>query len=176
MTDGPIMDAVDAAYDIDPWPEPGSEFEPEFVPEDGWQPEDYPQLTVAPIPYTSSPHPKPDPYLTITPTGWLFMEIGNTRVAIPDEEEWEKLVHMVECMWNTFRRTHPSTLESCVCGSPDTPGVVHRTGGPCYHEAPPFPGEPEMIRYTPTSVEEDMSGDNGPLTSTPPSGVSDETP
>ena len=195
MTDGPIMDAVSEIFEADP-------FNPEFVPEDGWAPEDYPQITVAPIPYTSSSYQRADPYITITTTGWLFLEVGNIRIAIPDEEEWEKFTHMVECMWNTWRRTHPAVPEeeyerntkswpdsdpelrkaqeqansfafrefevpgeSCVCGSPDTPGVIHRADGPCYHP-------PEQNAPVP-SFEEFTVEDTAP-TSTPPPGVDDE--
>lgn len=80
--------------------------EPElpFAPPDGWMPEAFPSLTVAPIPYTSNPQVRTDPYIQIVPDGWMFIEVGNVRIAIPDEEEWNKLVYMGQALWNTHNK------------------------------------------------------------------------
>ena len=75
-----------------------------FAPEGGFVPEDFPQLTVAPIPYTSNPMVRPDPHISILPDGWLYIEVGNVRIALPDREEWDKLVSMGERLWNTHQR------------------------------------------------------------------------
>ena len=89
-------------------------WEPQYVPEEGFPSEDYPQLTTAPIPYTAHAEARPDPYITVTPTGWMFVEIGNVRVAIPDRREWDKLIDMGERLWNSWELAHstPPTLES----------------------------------------------------------------
>lgn len=76
-------------------------FAPQFTPEGGFAPAAFPQLTFAPIPYTTDPLIRPDPRIHITNEGWLYIEAGNTRLAIPDREEWGKLVAMVEAMFNT---------------------------------------------------------------------------
>ena len=81
-------------------------FAPEGVPEGGFLPEAYPQLTVAPIPYTSQAADRADPFMTITTSGWMFLEIGNTRLALPDREEWDKLVGMGSGC-GTAGSTHP---------------------------------------------------------------------
>lgn len=76
-----------------------------FAPEGGWMPEDFGQITVAPIPYTSNSWVRPDPHWSIQGDGWLYIEVGNVRIAIPDEEEWNKLVSMGNRMWNSHRRS-----------------------------------------------------------------------
>ena len=76
----------------------------EYAPEGGWQPEQFPQITTVLIPCTSNPSTAPDPRIYLLPDGWMFMEVGNVRVAIPNRGEWDKLVHMGECMWNTFEK------------------------------------------------------------------------
>jgi hypothetical protein len=71
-------------------------------PPNGWLPKDFPNLTVDWVPYSTNSLPRADPFMTITPAGWLYIEVGNFRLAIPDVEEWEKFVHMVSCLWNSF--------------------------------------------------------------------------
>lgn len=71
------------------------------VPAEGFLPESYPALTVDFIPYTSNPVMRPDPDISIQSNGWAYIHVGNVRVAIPDREEWDKLVAMMEAMWNT---------------------------------------------------------------------------
>ena len=71
------------------------------VPAEGFLPENYPALTVDFIPYTSNPVMRPDPDISIQSNGWAYIHVGNVRVAIPDREEWDKLVAMMEAMWNT---------------------------------------------------------------------------
>jgi hypothetical protein len=101
MTDGPTMKKnFPTPQDLEAM-EQG--WEPEYVPEDGWLPEAYPQLTVAPIPYTSQAADRADPFITITAAGWMFIEVGNIRIALPDREEWDKLVGMGERMWNSWQ-------------------------------------------------------------------------
>jgi hypothetical protein len=39
--------------------------------------------------------------MSITDDGWMLIETGNVRVALPDREEWDKLVAMGEALWNT---------------------------------------------------------------------------
>lgn len=70
-------------------------------PEGGFAPEAFPQITIDPIPYTTNPLIRPDPRMHVTDEGWLYIEVGTIRIAIPDREEWDKLVHMVEAMFNT---------------------------------------------------------------------------
>lgn len=72
-----------------------------LVPEQGFMAEQFPAMTVDFIPYTTSPAMRPDPDISIQSTGWLYIHVGNVRVALPDREEWDKLVGMVEAMWNT---------------------------------------------------------------------------
>lgn len=71
------------------------------APEGGFSPDAFPSLTVDLIPYTANPLIRPDPSITITDDQWMCIELGNVRVAIPDREEWNKLVRMGEAMWNT---------------------------------------------------------------------------
>jgi hypothetical protein len=77
----------------------------EYAPEGGWQPEQFPQLTVVSIPYTSNPNLTPDPRVYCLPDGWMFVEIGTVRLAVPNRDEWNKLVYMVTCMYNTAEKT-----------------------------------------------------------------------
>jgi hypothetical protein len=71
-------------------------------PPSGWLPKDFPHLTVDLVPYSTNAFPRADPYMTITPQGWLYVEVGNYRLAIPDQEEWDKFVYMITCLWNSF--------------------------------------------------------------------------
>jgi hypothetical protein len=73
------------------------------IPESGFMPEQFPSMAVALIPYNSGSalHPRPDPAMSITDDGWMLIETGNVRVALPDREEWDKLVAMGEALWNT---------------------------------------------------------------------------
>jgi hypothetical protein len=122
MTDDSIMDAVDAYYDEHPEDELA-----DSIPTDGFLPEAYPQLTVAPIPYTSQATDHPDPFMTITTSGWMFIEVGNTRLAIPDRQEWDKLVNMGNRMWNTWEANHTGL-----------PLSADRSGAACPHCGHPF--------------------------------------
>lgn len=106
MTDETLSDQIqdalaDKVAQLDP-----ADFT-DVVPEGGWLPHHYPQITTAPIPYTTNAEARPDPYMTITATGWLFIEVGNTRIAIPDREEWDKLINMGERMWNSYEVSLP---------------------------------------------------------------------
>jgi hypothetical protein len=74
------------------------------APTSGWLPEDFPQLSVASIPYTSNANIRTDPTISVMDTGWIYVEVGQTRIAIPDEEEWGKLVNMVDRMIVTHKR------------------------------------------------------------------------
>lgn len=73
----------------------------ELVPPEGFTVRDFPQFTVALIPYTSNPELRPDPFMTVTPEGWMFIEVGAVRIAIPDREEWDKFIDMGNRLWNT---------------------------------------------------------------------------
>ena len=86
-----------------------------LVPEAGFLPEHFPSLTVDTIPYTTNPLLRPDPDISIQSNGWLYIHIGNVRVAIPDREEWDKLTTMVEAMWNT----HEAQQQEVTDGSSD---------------------------------------------------------
>ncbi len=86
----------------DPWNGPPTEQDvTPMVPEGGFLPEHFPALSVDLIPYTSNPAMHSDPDIAIQSNGWAFIHVGNVRVAIPDREEWDKLVAMMEAMWNT---------------------------------------------------------------------------
>lgn len=75
-----------------------------FPPEDGWPPHAFPQVTIDHIPHTSNPYIAPDPMMTITRHGWLHIETGGHRIAIPDREEWVKFKNMVDATWNDYER------------------------------------------------------------------------
>ncbi len=81
--------------------QPKANSKPHLVPEGGFLPEHFPALSVDLIPYTSNPAMHSDPDISIQSNGWAFIHVGNVRVAIPDREEWDKLVAMMEAMWNT---------------------------------------------------------------------------
>ena len=106
---GPAQDKVEPLIEVDPIDvvvlEP-TETAALLVPEVGFLPESYPALTVDFIPYTTNPVMRPDPDISIQSNGWLYLHVGNVRVAIPDREEWDKLTTMVEAMWNTHAATH----------------------------------------------------------------------
>jgi hypothetical protein len=72
-----------------------------LVPPNGFSPLDFPAIAVALIAYNASATIRPDPHMTIRDDGWLYIETGNVRVAVPDREEWAKLVTMGERLWNT---------------------------------------------------------------------------
>lgn len=76
---------------------------PEFAPEGGFELAAYPQLTADWVPYTTDPNVREDPLISIQSTGWMFIQVGNIRLAIPDEEEWMKLVAMGTKLWNTHK-------------------------------------------------------------------------
>lgn len=71
------------------------------VPPEGWQIEDFPQLTVMPIPYATNPRLRADPAMSISPEGWLYIDAGMVRVAFPNRDEFDKFVDMAERMYNS---------------------------------------------------------------------------
>lgn len=75
-----------------------------YAPAGGWHPDDFPSLSVAIIPYTTNALVRADPSFTINTDGWMFLELGNVRLAIPDREEWAKLINIGERLWNTHER------------------------------------------------------------------------
>ena len=87
MTEMPVEPEVE--WDYVRYPPPG-----------GFHPQDFPQVTVASIPYTSDANLRADPHMVVLPDGWLFIESGNVRVAIPDRQEWHKFATMVDKLWN----------------------------------------------------------------------------
>jgi hypothetical protein len=93
---------------------------PPLIPEHGFQPEDFPQVTVVQIPYTSNTGVRPDPIATIGTDGWLFIETGNVRIAIPDRIQWGKLVYLVEALWNSHELSEKEKIDDD--SSTDEPG------------------------------------------------------
>lgn len=76
----------------------------EYPPAGGWPADAFPQITIDHIPYTSNPNMRPDPYLHVTQGGWMYIEAGGHRIAVPDREEWEKLKRIADCTWNDYER------------------------------------------------------------------------
>lgn len=72
----------------------------QLPPPDGWGPGDFPALSVAMIAYTANTALRPDPTISITTEGWMFIDVGNVRLGLPNRLEWAKLVHMANCTWN----------------------------------------------------------------------------
>lgn len=72
------------------------------APDDVWLPEQFPALVFDHIPYTCNPAMRADPTISINAEGWVYIEGGNSRMAIPGREDWNKLVAMVEHMWVLF--------------------------------------------------------------------------
>lgn len=110
MDEDPLPSTTDAvaAPESEMVPDPDYTFadaqsERPTIPKDGFQPEHFPSVAVAFIPFNSvnAHQPRPDPAMTISTDGWMFIETGNVRLAIPDREEWDKLVSMGEALWNT---------------------------------------------------------------------------
>lgn len=81
--------------------EPLTDEEAPLAPAQGWKPEDFPRLSFVPITYTTDPLMRPDPRITITPEGWLFIAAGNTQLTIPTWEDWLRLVNMITRMKNS---------------------------------------------------------------------------
>lgn len=71
------------------------------VPPNGWQIEDFPQITVMPIPYATNPRLRADPAMSISPEGWLYTDLGMVRIAFPNRDEFDKYVEMAERMFNS---------------------------------------------------------------------------
>lgn len=90
---------------------------PPLPPANGWHPFDFPELTFDLIPYSSSANFKADPNMTVTTAGWLYIEAGNGRIALPDRAEWNKFVYMVECLWNAHQLSQQTTSEGETDGS-----------------------------------------------------------
>ena len=70
------------ALNVDPLP---------LVPEGGFAPQDFPRVSVALIPYGSQSFVRADPVSSINSEGWLFIDTGNVRFAVPSREDWNKL-------------------------------------------------------------------------------------
>jgi len=75
-----------------------------YPPPQGWSPDDFPQVTIDHIAYTSNPGIRPDPNIIIDRNGWMFIETGGHRIAFPDEEEWQKFKRIGDCTWNDYKR------------------------------------------------------------------------
>ncbi len=71
------------------------------VPPNGWQIEDFPRITVIPIPYATNPRLRADPAMSISPEGWLYVDAGMMRFAFPSRDEFDKFVDMAERMYNS---------------------------------------------------------------------------
>jgi len=80
-------------------------------PENGWLPTDFPEVTVVPVPYTTMTTMRADPYITITQEGSLYIEAGNTRIVLPRETDWDKLVSMVSRMFYAHHLALQETQE-----------------------------------------------------------------
>lgn len=74
---------------------------PPLIPENGFAPEDFPQVTVLQIPYATNTLIRPDPLATVNQDSSLFIDLGNVRIAFPDRVQWGKLVYLVEALWNS---------------------------------------------------------------------------
>lgn len=85
-------DEVVEALIVDPLP---------LVPEGGFAPQDFPKVSVALIPYGSQSFVRPDPVSSINSDGWLFIDTGNVRFAVPSRDEWNKLSVMIESLYNS---------------------------------------------------------------------------
>ena len=74
-----------------------------LIPANGFMPNDFPQVMVVNIPYISghAHEPRPDPAMSINDEGWMLIETGTVRFALPDREEWRKLTLMGEALWNS---------------------------------------------------------------------------
>lgn len=72
-----------------------------LVPEGGFAPQDFPKVSVALIPYGSQSFVRADPVSSINSDGWLFIDTGNVRFAVPSRGEWNKLTAMVEALYNS---------------------------------------------------------------------------
>jgi len=83
----------------------------QYPPPNGWLPDDFPQITIDHISYTSNPMIRPDPTILIERGGWMYIETGGHRIAIPDEAEWEKFKRMGDCTWNDYRRVLRSAAQ-----------------------------------------------------------------
>src|SRR5947209_939813 len=75
--------------------------QPLLVPPNGFSPLDFPSIAVMLVAYNANANIRPDPHMQIREDGWLYIETGNVRLALPDREEWSKLVMMGERLWNT---------------------------------------------------------------------------
>lgn len=115
-----------------------------LVPPGGFSPFDFPQMTLVPIPYTSNPNLRPDPYMRIQDDGWMFIEAGPIRVAFPDKEEWLKFIDMGNRLWNTWDVEHQE--------------LPHQT-------LPPGDGIAEQENTTHDSVDESEQCGPSPATS-----------
>lgn len=74
---------------------------PLLIPEGGFAAEDFPQVTVSQVPYTTSTSPRPDPLTTISSDDQLILQLGTVGLVFPNREEWNKLVRMAEALWNS---------------------------------------------------------------------------
>lgn len=101
-----------------------------LVPPNGFSPLDFPSLAVQLIPYNSDPNLRPDPTMAIREDGWLYIEVGNVRVAVPDREEWAKLVTMGERLWNTHDLAKHHRSKQLAVHEDVLPATMSAGGGP----------------------------------------------
>lgn len=112
--------------------------EPLLPPPDGWELADFPAITTDLIPYTSNVQIRADPRIAITPEGWMYIEVGNVRIAISDREEWHKLVTMGEASWNSYQ------IKNLLKGEPDNGHSIDDSGAglPSRDNQPDSCGDP----------------------------------
>lgn len=98
------------------------------VPENGWQIEDFPAITLTPVAYTTNPGLRPDPAMAISPQGWMTVDIGGTRIGFPSREEWEKFIDMGNRMYNSHQiqqqREAFEKMERAAAAEPTSPPEV----------------------------------------------------
>lgn len=105
-------------------------------PERGWHPDDFPVLTVDLIPHSSSSRVRADPMLTVNENGWLLIESGNVRLALPDRVEWGKLSYMVECLWNAHQGALAAALYESQGEDDGSIATSRREGESPHHDQP----------------------------------------
>lgn len=74
-----------------------------LMPTGGFSIESFPQIVVALRPYVTDSRLRPDPSIRISDEDVLLMDVGNVQIALPNEEEWLKLVDMVGRVWKSHR-------------------------------------------------------------------------
>jgi hypothetical protein len=103
-----------------------------LIPEGGFSPGDFPRVSVAMIPYSSQTLVHPDPVATINTDGWLFIDTGMVRFALPNRDEWNKLTTMIEALWNSHsidkQKEENNNDGSAVNGQGQSPASVSGNG------------------------------------------------